>query len=216
MTTKRFSIVMSALVVLLLVAIIAVIAVGNNLLKSQANELSDLRAQNQVVEDQKLALIRAKEDIEKYRNLSEISKSIVPQDKNQARTIREINRFAEESGIVIETVTFDPSTLGEQAPKPTPNGGAANDGEATPAPATPTSPVTQAVPVEGISGVYSVPITVSTPVGVEIILYEQLLEFLEKLENNRRTAHVKSITIMPEGNGDFVTFSLILNVYVKP
>lgn len=222
MTTKRFFWVMSGAVVLLCLAIIAIVIIGNNLLQSQASKLSDLRAQNQVVDDQKLALIQAREDIERYNELNEISKSIVPKDKDQARAIREINRFAEESGIIIETVAFDPSSLGEEAPAPTPappSGDTAPDGEsATPAPApsAPKSPITQAVPVEGLSGVYSIPITVSTPTGVEIILYEQLLDFLEKLEKNRRTAHVKSITITPEGNGDFVTFSLILNLYVKP
>lgn len=221
MNTKRFFFVMSAAVVLLCLAIIAVTVVGNNLLKGQANKLSDLRAQNQVVEDQKLALIQAKEDIERYRELNEISKSIVPKDKDQARAIREINRFAEESGVVIETVAFDPSSLGEEAPKPAPaapsdDTGSGGEAAPAPAPAAPTSPITQAEPVEGIPGVYSIPITVSSPAGLGINLYDQLLGFLEKLENNRRTSHVTGINITPEGNGDFVTFSLTLNVYVKP
>lgn len=213
MTTKRFFYIMTSLVVLLCLAILGVAFAGNKLLKQQAGELSDIRAQNQVVEDQKVALARAREDIEKYSDLNELAKAIVPHDKDQARAVRELNVIAAESGIQLQQVSFEASTLGEAV---SPNGNQSqsktdgqpesNEGAG--------SQITQAVPVDGIPGVYSIPITI-VPTD-DVVLYEQFLKFLERLEKNRRTAHITSIDITPIDGGDFITFSFTMNLYVKP
>jgi len=212
MNPRRFFYVMVGGVLCLSFLIVATAVVGNNLLKKEAAKLSDLKAQNQVLQDREVALIQAKKDIEKYKELDTISKSIVPQDKDQARTVREINSIAAESGIKLQAITFTASNLG-QAPPPQP---AKTDNESSSKPATPAQPsITQVTPVDGIPGVYSLGITL-TPAPEEAIPYEQFLSFLEKLENNRRTAHVDNITVTPVGGSNGVTFSLTLNAYVKP
>lgn len=209
MTTKRFFYVMTFVVVSLCLAILGVAFGGNKLLKQQAGKLSDIRAQNQVVEDQKIALVRAKEDIEKYSGLNELAKAIVPHDKDQARAVRELNAIAAESGIQLQQVSFEASTLGEIGAPAGTQSSESSSGSTTSKP-----PITQTVPVDGISGVYSIPITI-VPTG-DVVLYEQFLEFLQRLEKNRRTAHITSIDITPIEGGDFVTFSFTMNLYVKP
>jgi hypothetical protein len=47
--------------------------------------------------------------------------------------------------------------------------------------------------------------------------YNQLIDFLSRLEQNRRTAQVSTITINPSTvNRNLVEFSLTMNVFVKP
>jgi len=212
LTTKRLFYGMVAIVLLFVVLLVAVAVVGTKLLKHEASRLSDLKAQNQVVQDQEVSLIQAKKDVEKYRDLGELSKAIVPQDKDQAKTVREINRIASESGIQLQAITFTASTLGQAAPAPTKQDGDNKD-QAAAKPAQPS--ITQVSPVDGIPGVYSLGITI-TPAANKPIPYEQFLGFLEKLENNRRTAHVDNISVNPVEGSNGVTFSLTLNAYVKP
>ena len=49
------------------------------------------------------------------------------------------------------------------------------------------------------------------------IPYENLITFLSKLEQNRRTSQVSSLTVTPSvDDRSKVTFSIIINVYLKP
>ncbi len=49
------------------------------------------------------------------------------------------------------------------------------------------------------------------------VSYQQLLDYLRLLENNRRTAEVKNISIQPsEANRGTLSFTLTLNSYVRP
>lgn len=209
MKPKRYFFVLCGIFGLLCLAIIAVVFFGNSLLVKQSKQLSDQKVQNKAAEQQQLALSKAKKDIEKYKDLNTIARAIVPQDKDQAKTVREIAKIAESSGIKLRAFTFQTSNLGQTTtPAPAPTDGAAT----TPAtPATP--PLSQVKPVEGIPGVYSLEITVS-PADNQPIPYQNFLAFLEKLEGNRRTAHVDKISVTPTANG--ITFSLTLKAYVKP
>ena len=194
----------------LVLVIIGTVAGGNTLLQKESKKLVELKVQNKAIEQQESSLKQAKKDIEKYKQLNDIAKSIVPQDKDQAKTIREITKIAEESGIQLKGFTFQASNLGQTpvvTPKPS-----GSEGSATTA--TPTAPpLSQVKAVDGIPGVYSLDITI-TPVEKQPIPYSKFLNFLEKLENNRRTAHVDKISVNPTENG--VTFSLSVKAYVKP
>jgi len=208
MTAKRFFFVMIGTVVLLGVLIIGSAVGGNVLFKKQSAKLADLKAQNQVVEDQKVALIQARKDIEKYSELDSVAKAVVPQDKDQAKTVRELTKIANDSGIKLKAITFTASSLGQRSATPAPTTGS---GTATPA----APSITQVTPVPGIPGVFALEITIS-PVDQEPVPYYKFLEFLERLEGNRRTAHVNKITVSPTENGSGVSFVLTLNAYVKP
>lgn len=200
--------------------IIGTAALGNIVFKKQFEKLSELKAHNQVLEQQSLSLIKAKQDVEKYSELDEITKQIVPQDKDQARTVIEINKIALESGIHLSSISFEPSTLGDSRPltsTPTANseGSSTTPDQAASSPSATSRALTQVQPVAGIPGVYSLGVIIQTDEN-DSVSYGQFLTFLEKLESNRRTAHVGRISITPENGGADVTFSLTLNAFVRP
>lgn len=183
----------------LLVAGFGGLAYGTNtLLSSQASKLSKLRADSDVASSLQATLTKNKQDIAKYSELNTIAETIVPQDKDQAEAVREIVNLAAQSGISkLSSISFPSSTLGAVL-------GNTN------------SKITQLVPVKGMSGVYNLPITVSQDASSHIT-YSQLTTFLSKLEQNRRTAQVSSLSIQPDAEDpNLVAFTLIMNEYIKP
>ncbi len=203
--------------------IVGAAILGNVVYKKQFAGLSELKARSQVLEQQSISLIKAKQDVEQYSELNDITKQIVPQDKDQARTVREIIKIAQESGVTLSSVSFEPSSLGDSRPSAPPSSEDSNSSsdsssspqEAANSPSATSKALTQVQPVSGIPGVFSLGITIQTDDN-NAVSYEQFLTFLEKLESNRRTAHVGKISIVPESGGANVTFSLTLNAFVKP
>lgn len=205
MTSRKYYFVLLAIFLLLLGGIIAGALGGNMLLEKQSSKLSALKAENESIELQQNALIRAKKDVERYGEIDEIAKSVVPQDKDQAKTVREIVQIANEHGVPIKSVTFPASDLGKTAPT-TEGGSTAGSAEKQPA-------ISQVKPVKGIAGVYFLEIQVDSAGEVP---YQNFLNFLEGLEKNRRTAHVNNINLEPSKDGSSLNFNLTLNAYVKP
>lgn len=213
MNAKKFSYSMVGIVVVLCLVLIGVTVAGNIIFKKQSDKLVSVKAKGQVAEQQKVSLAQAKKDIEKYSDLDKIAKTVVPQDKDQAKTVREINKIAADSGITIQQITFTSSNLGQAAAKPSTS---SEEGDSASKDKTQqnTTTISQVKPVEGINGVYSLEIIINS--GDEPVSYYGFLKFLEKLEGNRRTAHVSEITVSPTENGSGVTFTLKLNAYLKP
>ncbi len=211
MSAKKAYFAMLGLICLLTVLTVAGLVGGNTMLKKKSAELVELKLQDRLIEEQQTALVQANKDIEKYQELEAISRAIVPQDKDQARTVREIISLAEQSKIKINSISFPQSNLGaaqSSAPATSTNGGTGTS-------KTQTSPITQATPVEGIKGLYQLAITIE--VNQVAPTYNQLIDFLRRLEQNRRTAQVTSIAINPEGeNRNFVKFQIVMNVFIKP
>lgn len=202
MTSKKMFYILFATVAVLGLATFGSAYAANEVLSGKTAVLSKIKARGQVLDDLQIALIRNKSDIKQYSELNEIAKAIVPQDKDQTQTVREIVKIAEESGISrLTSVTFPASTLGTIG-----SGGSANT----------TGGITQVTPVAGMNGVYTLPITVTVGQDDQVS-YARFMTFLTGLENNRRTAQVTSIIITPDSNNpNLITFSLILNEYIKP
>lgn len=203
MTSKKYFYGLLGIFILLIALIIGGAVQGNMLLKKQSQKLTDLKVENAAVDMQQTALLQAKKDVEKYSSLENTLKSVVPQDKDQAKTVREIVQIAAQNNIPINSVTFENSTLGD--PKAATGGGAATT--------QPKTTLSQVKPVEGINGLYVLPIQIESKGKVS---YPDFLKFLEALEKNRRTSHVDSINIKPEKTGKLLDFSLTINAYVKP
>lgn len=172
---------------------------ANSLLQKQSNTLIGLKASEQATEAQKSQLAQDKQDIAKYSDLNTIAQSVVPQDKNQALAVREIAGLANASGIPqLSSVAFVPSTLGGTTTVKTPNG------------------LTQVTPVKGIPGVYDLQITITQSSTAEVP-YGNFITFLQKLEQNRRTAEVSSINILPDQkNPGMISFTLVIDEFIKP
>ena len=200
MNSKRLYFTLLVVIFLLAAGLVSGAYEADKLLQGQSNKLVNDRLQTAVLAQQQIALSEAKQDIKKYQVLSNIAKSIVPQDKDQAQTVREIVNLANENGIILGSVNFPTSSLGAG-----PNG------------KTTTSPqLSQLVPVPGIAGVYSLAITVESDPN-HVVPYGSFIDFLTALEHNRRTALVTGITIQPnEKDRSKLSFTLILNEYIKP
>ncbi len=211
MNSKRVFFIMVGVIGLLGILTVASVAVGNSLLKKRANKLMAAKLDNRTFEEQQLSLAQAKKDVEKYQDLERIAKAVVPQEKDQARTVREIINIANASGIKIASITFPASNLG-QAPVKTPTTTEGNASSTAPA----APPITQVKPVENIKGLYQLEITVQSETSSPVS-YSRLLDFLTRLEQNRRTAQVSSITVQPTPKSrDQVTFNVVVNVFIKP
>ncbi len=211
MNSKHMFFLMIGICILLSAGVIGVLITGDRLLKKQSGRLVELKLEDKLLDEQQAALVQATQDIERYEELEQVANLVVPKDKDQARAVREIINLALESGITIKTVSFPSSSLGTKS-----NAQSGSGGEQKPAAST--SSITQAKPVEGVSGVYSIEMTVAPDQTTHTTYYE-LIDFLKKLENNRRTAQVTSVKINPvksEGDGSNITFTLTINIFVKP
>ncbi len=163
-------------------------------LKGQSNTLVSLKAQGQALSEEQTYLAKAKAEIKQYSSLQQITESIVPQDKDQAATVREIVNLAKANNITLSAITFPSSSLGNSPTAIT---------------------LSQLTPVKGIPGVYTLPIQVDGGQGNNAVSYSSFYSFLTSLEQNRRTSLVTGLNIQPLPNG-YVTFSLTINEYVKP
>ncbi len=208
MNSKRAFFVMIGLVVLLSIGSVGSAVWGNKALKQRAQKLVDIKLENRILDEQQVSLAQATKDIEKYKDLQKIAKSIVPQDKDQASAVREIVKIANETGIRLSSITFPASTLGQTAPKVSNEEGEGSQ------PTTP--PVTQVKPVEGISGVFVMEINIQQDANSPVT-FDRFISFLDRLEQNRRTAHVTGVTVQPNSqNRSLLTFNLVVNIYIKP
>lgn len=166
-------------------------------LKTKSNILVGLKAQNQALQQEQTYLVSAKKEISRYSGLQQIAESIVPQDKDQAETVREIVNIAQTNGITLSGITFPSSSLGSTT------GGKA----------TSTLSLSQLTAVTGIPGVYVLPIEVDD--STNGVSYQSFYNFLSALEQNRRTSLVTSLSIQPV-TGGLITFSLTINEYIRP
>lgn len=206
MTSKRFFLVMIALTVLLMVVFGTGAYFANNTLKKEGDKLVELKLQSKVLDKQQTDLQQANKDIAEYSELETITKSIVPQDKDQASTIAEIANIANQAGISLGAIEFPESELGQVAKK----GAKAKA-------ATPTdNSKTQLTELEDLKGVYVMNIDISSHKDGPA-QYQQIVNFLGLLESNRRTAQVTNISIRPDSeNKNLFHFSVTLNTYVRP
>jgi hypothetical protein len=213
MNPKNLYFVLVGVLVLLGLLSVGAVVMGNKVLTDKSRKLSELKLENEVVARQKQDIVSAKINIEKYDELNKIAKQIVPQDKDQAKTVREISLFAQAAGIGIKSISFPASSLGkkaEPAAKPA-------EGEEKPAasstPAAP--PVTQVKPVAGLNGVYELEIVLNS--ATDTATFSSLIEFLKDLESNRRTAHVSQMIVTPSAKDrNSLTFTINFKVYIKP
>ncbi len=200
MRAKQLYFVLTGVLVLLLLGFFGMAYGANKFMSGQATKLGKLRADSAVANQQEISLAKNKQDIAKYSSLNAIAETIVPQDKDQAEAVREIVNLAAQSGIgKLSSITFPTSTLGATGTTKTGNPN-----------------LTQLTPVKGMTGVYQLQITITQTVADEVP-YSQFTSFLEKLEQNRRTAQVSSITIQPDAQrAGYVAFNLVINEFIKP
>jgi hypothetical protein len=212
MNSKRVYYLMIVALVLLVASIFGGTYVANQQLQKQSVKLADYKTQDQVLGQEQIGLTKAKKDIATYSPLEKVARTIVPQDKDQAEAVREIINIAALSGITPTAVNFPISTLG----------GTISSSGAAVAPAAPSAAsraqqsLSQLQPVVGIKGVYLLQITIQQD-AVSAVPYAKFIDFLGRLEQNRRTAQVTGIVLQPSPlDRNLVSFTLTVDEFIKP
>lgn len=211
MTPKRMNMIMIGLNILLIVGCIGALVGGDRLLKKQSDVIVQQRLDNAVLDKEQVSLAQAKQDLQTYAELQQIARQIVPQEKDQALTVREIITLADKAGVKIGSIGFPGSSLGNKATgsSSTPSSG----GDAT---KNTSAAISQAKPVTGITGLLALDIVVTSDTA-RSCTYDQLITFLSSLENNRRTAQVSQLSITPDSKDPTrLNFNVTLRVYIKP
>lgn len=200
MNPKRLFWSLIALLVVMVLSLFGGVYLLSGMLKTKSKELTDKRQELATLTAQQNGVAKAKSQIQQYGDLYKITKAIVPQDKDQAETVRQITTIASANGVTLNSIAFPMSDLG------TTKGAAGGT----------TGNLSQLVKVPAIPGVYNQQITISNSAD-NTVSFNQLEAFLRGLENNRRTAEVSSLSIQPQrANPGQLTFTLIVNNYIKP
>jgi len=183
-----------------------------SMLGRQSQKLVEEKLKNHTAETQLAKLPEVKKQVDQYGFFNSVAKTVLPSDKDQAQAVLDIYQMANQSGFAIQDLTFPSSTLGSSTATPS---------SGTSATTTPTkSVISQATPVPGISGLYSIPLTISPQIGVGVpaekrVTYAKMLDFLQHIEKNRRTAQITKVNVTPAANGDF-SFIITVNLFIKP
>jgi len=216
---KRFNIILTIFLALQTIGAVALTVYANIWLTEKADGLVELKLDTVGLKEQQSVNLQAAKDLLKYESTRVLLEKIVPKSKDQAKTISELLKIADEVGVTISSMTFPASELGNSGSTKTvvgttPTVAAAN-----------TTVVTQAKPVANIPGLLGIEISLSqidnrAGESGDGVSYEQLLGFLEAVERNRRTMQIKTLQVLPirdqSGRVSGYSLSLTMNIFVKP
>lgn len=214
--SKRLRYVLLGALGLSIILFIAIAALGLGKLASKSQSMVDLKAQAAAADSQLNSLALAKKEIKQYGYFKTVAKEVIPNDKDQAAAVLQINQFASQSGFLLQAISFPASNLGLSS---------LSTGQVSAQTASPSSLLSQALPVVGVKGLYSVQLTITPQTDQDLpasqqVTYAKLLDFLNRIENNQRTAQISQIIIKPVYNGDgsFRTFDFTLgiNIFIRP
>jgi len=198
------------------VVFIGIMFLGLSMLSAKSQKMVNLKVQSSAVDNQLNSLALAKKQIKQYGYFKTVASEVIPNDKDQAAAVLQINQFASQAGFLLQTITFPASNLG---------GSSSASGQVSAQTASPASLLSQALPVSGINGLYSVQLTITPQTDVNLpadeqVTYSKLLDFLSLIENNQRTAQISQIVIKPVYNGDgsfrAFDFTLEINIFIRP
>lgn len=219
MSTKQFRLILIGLLALSVVAFGFIYVAGMSVLKKQSAKMVDLKLSNQTADAQLSNLQTSKKEIAKFSYFKSVAQSVLPNDKDQAQAVLDIFDLANQSGISLQSVTFPSSNLGVGSATTS----TTSTNSTSAAAQAPAKKISQAQPVNGIPGLYSVQLTITPATGGQIpadkqVTYAKMLDFLNRIENNRRTAQITQVNIQPltaNGASQF-NFSLTVNIFIKP
>lgn len=200
MNAKRFYYVLVSSLVLLVVGAGAMVYFGTMLMKKTSQTLVDAKLTNLANDTEEANYTQAKKNLLQYSTLSDLVTKILPHDKDQAQAVSEIYKIGSDTGVAITKIEFPSSTLGQKA-------------TATSGTATPSGAVTQAKAVEGLKSVLGIDINITANNDTT---YNQMINFLQKIESNRRSMQIKKISVRPNAEKNVLNFDLTVTIYVKP
>lgn len=215
MNNKRLRLVYLGLIGVCCLLFVLIFINGLSKLTSKSQQLVDLKLQSKTADAQLASLAQAKKEVAQYSYFKDLAKTVVPTDKDQAQAVLDILQIASASGVTIQDVTFPTSSLGVKS----------SESALSQSSSTTKTVVSQAKPVTGISGLYSIELTVTHNVNVDAPIsqqttYSELHDFLTRVEHDRRTAQITNVNIEPLLKDNrptpYINFSLTTNIFMKP
>lgn len=203
MNAKKLYYIMLSFVVFMIIISGVLVYFGTQLMSKSAQNLVNAKLDIMQKDEQEIGYIKAKKDLEKYKDISELVDKVLPKDKDQARAVGEIYKIGSESNISIDRIQFPSSTLGLKT------GSAASGTTST----TAAPSVTQAKPVEGLKSVLGIDVEIASSPGMK---YNDMITFLQKIESNRRSMQVKKIAVRPDLDKKVLSFDITVTIFVKP
>jgi Tfp pilus assembly protein PilO len=171
--------------ILVLVAVALMMYWANSQLESRSASIQQKQAESQELDDKTARAGQLKDELKEYGDLISVTSDIVPNTKTQENIVGELIDIAAGRGLKLENISF---------------GGSAD--VANPE-------TSQTEKVDGMPGVFS--LTVSTSIETD---YENVLQFLEDLETNKRQFEVTNLSISP--TDEIFSVSLSIVTYIKP
>ncbi len=190
MRQKRAYLVMLGVLAATVLIGLAGFYLGEQRLAKRAASIADLKADQQIAQQQIEIYKETEAKVEELSFVKELADDVLPQEKAQAAAVAQLQVLARESGVGVQTISF----------------GGSSD---------PKSPeLSQTNAVDGVTGVRTFQVTLSLETGST---YKEFLNFLQKLERNRRKMQVTSLAITPDSNNRNILSSanLSINVYLR-
>jgi hypothetical protein len=205
--SKNLRWVLMGSLILSFVVFFLILIAGLSRLSAASGHMVNLKVQSETADNQLSNLEQSKKNIEKYSYFKDVARTVIPNDKDQAAAVLEINQMADAAGIQLQSITFPASNLGA--------------GSAAAAAASKTATISQAKPVTGIPGLYSLELTITPDTGTNVpaakqATFPKMLDFLDQIENNRHTAQITQVNIQPATSGQTIGFTLTINIFIKP
>src|ERR1035437_3882602 len=110
--SKQLRLILLGLLGLATIVFIAVAFWGLSMLSSKSQKMVDLKLQGSAAQNQLTSLGLAKKEIKQYGYFKTVAKDVIPNDKNQATAVLQLNQFANAAGFGLQAITFPTSTLG--------------------------------------------------------------------------------------------------------
>jgi cell division protein FtsB len=215
LNSKNIRLMLMGGLALSIVVFLAIAYFGLSVLSGKSQSMVNLKAQSQAAENELASLEQTKKQVQKYAYFKDVAKTVIPNDKDQAAAVLEISQMANDTGINLQSITFPASTLGLSAATTTTQDATSSSAKST--------AITQAKPVTGIPGLYSLELTITPDTSNNLppdrqVTYAKMLDFLNRIENNRHTAQITQVTIDTGvgGNPNALGFNLVVNIFIKP
>lgn len=188
MTPKKAFFVMLGVLALVMLVTAAGVYFGDSYLVKRSESISDLRADDEILNTALLSAQTTRDELQKYSYIDQIAAEVLPGAKNQSEILLIIDDIGRQAGVNVDRYSFV-STSG-------------NPGD-----------LTQTEPLKGVPGILVFPINVTFDAT-----YNQLIQWLNLAEENQRKMQIESITIAPasgDESGNVFGVNLTINAFVE-
>jgi len=188
MTPKKAFFVMLGVLTLVMILTSAGIYFGDSYLVRRSEAISDLRADDEILNTAILSAQTTRDELQQYGYIDLIAAEVLPGVKNQSEILLIIDKIGQQVGVNVDRYSFV-STSG-------------NPGD-----------LTQTEPLKGVPGILVFPINVTFDAT-----YSQLIQWLKLAEENQRKMQIESIVIAPAGgnnSGNVFGVNMVINAFVE-